>query len=129
DPSVFVIKRNGVRFVTPETQLARVCRRRGFTVHALPPRSGFSLESAVYKDFVGIDGIVQVYLGQEKRLWLYVLKAPIDPAELRKGAGKNVHFYSFELSGETIVLLGNFPDDTLRRLAPMVSGGTQPLGH
>jgi hypothetical protein len=129
DPQAFVLKRKNAKVIIPRVQLERISKRRGFQLRFLPPASGFLLEGTVAKNFAGIEGLVETYLGGKVRLWIYVLKAPVDPDRLRKNAGKNLHVYSYESNGETIVLMGNVDERTLTRFGSMIGTGTSPLGH
>ena len=128
DPSIFVIKRKNAKIITPIMQLQRLCTRRGFNLRYLPPGSGFQLEGANPRNFAGIEGLVQTYLNGKARLWIYQLKAPLDPERLRQQAGKNQQFFSFQSLGETIVLIGNVPERKLERFATQMTGGTQTPG-
>jgi len=126
DPSSFQIKRKNAKVITPKTQLERLSKRRGFMFWYLPPGSGFALEGANPRNFAGVEGLVQTYVNGTNRLWIYVLKSPVDSGRLRNGAGKNLHVHSFDSMGETIVLMGNVDDRTLSRFASMMTSGTSP---
>ena len=124
DPQTFVIKRKNAVLVTPLAQYQRIAKTRGFSNKILAPASGFQLESANYKKFAGVDGLVQTYVNGRIRLWIYQLKAPVDPTRLRQQAGKNSHFFAYQSNGETVVLLGNLPERDLERFVSMMSSGT-----
>jgi hypothetical protein len=124
DPSVFKIQRKNAKLITPLIQLQRVCQRRGFAYRFLSGASGFQLEGAVGRKFAGIEGLVQTYLSGKMRLWVYQLKAPIDPDRLKQQAGPNQKFFSFQAAGETIVLIGNMPERNLEHLASQLTPGT-----
>ncbi len=129
DASTFVIKRKNAKIVTPMLQLERIAKRRGFPFRYLPPSSGFLLEGSSFRNFAGVEGLVETYLNGKVRLWIYLLKAPIDPERLRNAGGKNLHVYSFEAGGETTVLMGNVDDPALIRFASMMTVGTSAIGH
>lgn len=124
DPAAFTIPQGTAKIVTPLDTLERISRKFGFTVRLLPSTTGFQLESAGAKKFAGIQGIVQTYLNKRVRLWVYELKAPIDPVRLRQQARKNQHFYSWHSNGETVILIGNISDRILERIATMMNSGT-----
>ncbi len=126
DPTAFVIKRKNAAVITPETQLQRVCKRQGFVYRVINPSSGFLLESAIGRKFAGIQGIVETYVNGRIRLWVYILKSPVDPMRLRQQARKSEHFYSWHSGEETIVLIGNLPEKSLENLAGAMSVGTPP---
>ena len=129
DPSTFQIKRKNAKIITPRMQLERISKRRGFQVRFLPPLSGYALEGTNYRNFAGVDGLVETYVNGQDRLWIYVLKAPLDPERLRANAGKNLHVHSMDLTGESIVLMGTLDEKTLTRFGSMMSAGTSPLRH
>jgi len=124
DPASFVIKRKNATLITPFAQLQRISKRQGFQLRVLAAGSGFQLESVNPRKFAGVAGIVQTYVNGKIRLWIYELKAPVDPTRLRQQAGKNEHFFSFQNNGETVVLIGNIPERTLERFGTMMSPGT-----
>jgi hypothetical protein len=124
DPAAFKIQRKNAKLITPLMQLQRVCQRRGFTYRFLSAGSGFQLESANGRKFASIEGLVQTYLSGRMRLWVYQLKAPLDPERLRQKAGPNQKYFSFQSAGETVVLIGNIPEKTLEHLATMLTPGT-----
>lgn len=124
EPDTFVIKRRDARVITPRIQLERLCRRRGFHVVFLPPSSGYKLEGASPRNFAGTDGLVQSYLNGNERLWVYDLKGPINANRLRQNAGRDLHVHSFELNGETIVLMAKIDEQTLARFATLMESGT-----
>lgn len=128
DPAMFVIKRKNAKIITPFMQLQRLCTRRGFSVRFLPSGSGFQLEGVNPRNFAGTEGLVQTYLNGKLRIWIYQLKAPLDPERLRQQAGKNQQFFSFQSGGETVVLIGNIPEKNLERFAAMMTPGTQTPG-
>jgi hypothetical protein len=125
DPSVFTIKRKDAALITPFVELQRVSRRQKMALRLLAPSTGFQLENASARNFAGVPGIVQTYLNGKTRLWVYELKAPVDPGRLRQQSRKNEHFFSFRSGGETIVLLGNMPERILERFAMSMTSGTQ----
>ncbi len=129
DPSMFQIRRKNAKIVTPLIQLERIAKRRGFVVRYLPPLTGYSLEGSSYRNFAGVDGLVETYVNGQDRLWLYVLKAPLNPERLRANAGKNLHVHSIDLTGESIVLMGTLDEKTLTRFSSMLVAGTSPLRH
>jgi len=125
DPTLFdTLKNKGATLITPLKQLETISKRRGFTYRYLAPASGFQLESSTFKKFADIDGLVQTYLNGKVRLWIYQLKAPVDPARLRQQAGKNMHFFAWQSSGETTVIMGNLPERDLERFVNMMTSGT-----
>ena len=124
DSQAFVIRRKNARLITPTIQLQRICQKRGFALRILSPATGYRLESANRKMFAGVEGVVQTYLNGKIRLWVYQLKAPVDPDKLRQQAGKNLKFFSWQANGETIVMMGNVAEREMERFATMMTSGT-----
>jgi hypothetical protein len=118
--NAFEIDRPGARRVTAEDDLVLNARRLKLPAYRLPDSGGWRLVQVrqLGQERVGI--LMQVYQSERNRVSLFVMRHPVNTERLRRLAGGAVNAHSFEIEDCQLVLIGDPPDEALRRLAATV---------
>jgi hypothetical protein len=124
DPSLFRFERKGVKIVTPYDRLKEIAAKGGFQPLTLLVSSGYRLDEVRVAQIENQDVLVQTFWSHRGKLSLFQLKASIDPDRLKRSAGKDLHTYSWQINGVSLVLVGTASPDELTRLAQMAQNGT-----
>lgn len=114
-PSDFEINRVGARRVTVSDELERLAEKLRIPARRLPDSNDLKLESV--RELMNGEGMEQLYVGQGRRLSLFILKSSIDAGRLAKRTGGRLSSTSWVSGGLTYVLLGNLSPAELERLA------------
>lgn len=114
--ALFRLDRRGAQVTTPWDLLNRLAKRNDFAAVGIPASTGFRLDAVRVAKLVEGGVLVQIYIGPGGRLSLYQLRAPVDPAVLRRQSRGTVRTLSWTSDSRTFVLVGPQDDATLARL-------------
>lgn len=113
----FELNPPGTRLITPEISLSGLQRSEGLRTIELNRRTGFRLLSASRVP-AGRDAVVHhTYVSARGRLTLFQGKVSLSDDALRRAAPARIKAYTWQVSGESYTLLGEFDEAELRNLA------------
>ncbi|MBS1722073.1 MAG: hypothetical protein JSS66_03590 [Armatimonadetes bacterium] len=115
--STFTINKPGSRVVTAEETLQRVARGLGFKPYRL---KGWKIVEARRMAPKGTKVMMSVYMDADRRVTLFQLQGSVNPERLHKLFGGQTSSYVWNTDGYQFVLVGDLPQDALRRLAGQV---------
>jgi hypothetical protein len=118
----FKIRRQGVKFLNPRDLLRRFAKEAGLAPMALPERDGVQLESTRVMRVDKGTVLVQTYQTRLGPLSFFQTKMEINPERFRRLASRDsFKSFAWDQNGVTFALVGNHPEDFLKRLARQVS--------
>lgn len=107
----------GAKLITVQDDVRRLAKELGLKAMMVSSPGKLELVSAGQMDFRGSKILRQFYSDGEKRLSLFVMKQTSDKVEFR---GDRVQSYQWNSGGMTLVLIGDFTESELKRLAQSV---------
>lgn len=118
----FDLNKPGARFVSTEDDLVRAARELGMRPYRLPTGAGWKLVGVRKMTPKGVKVLMQTYFGPEARVSLFQIQGDVNAERLRKMEGSTTKSYVWTKDGAKLVLIGNRPEEDLRRLAARVTG-------
>jgi outer membrane lipoprotein-sorting protein len=118
-PRTFEIDRPGAKVVTLDEELAVAARGMRLPPYRLPRSSRWRLAHVRRVGGGEAAALMQVYHDDSVRLSLFLMRRPVNEERLKRLAGA-VNAHAFERDGVHLVLIGNVPENALRRLAATV---------
>ncbi len=108
----------GFRVIRPVEELKAACQRAALTPVILDPALGYNLDAIrVLSAQQGAGIVMSVYADETTQLSLYIMKQPLNAERLRRLTGQRLKFYSWQLGGQHLTLIGALPEEELARLA------------
>ncbi|HLK15525.1 MAG TPA: hypothetical protein VKT78_12035, partial [Fimbriimonadaceae bacterium] len=112
--------RSSFPIITPEDNLRRLATREGFPPLQIPSGQGFRLISANTNMRGQVKVLHEVYQGPSGRVSIFLLRAQVDPSKFER-PGRLMNAVTTQSNGVTVVLVGPYTAEMLRRLATNLS--------